>query len=253
MLFLALALWPKYDLSVRPTFAYELTVDVDGDLPLLGWKPGKVRLEIEFEVISLKPGTDGTFQAKHRLVSFRSSLNGAPLPFRLENVSGFFPETSISYLPNGKVVKTTAKDHDLPAAIPGLDPRRFPEMTYLPIEFPDTEVELWNFQRQMGADQMDFNVERVPANVRSYMFDVVQSGKFLEDSAGRRVEDPKRAAFQFTTSVLGSGSLLMDSTARYVEAVSLTATTTCTGTPNASTKTLVKRSWKTTVVVKLRK
>ena len=99
------------------SYSYELKVDIEGYLPILGGKDGVATIETRFSVTGLEPAS-GLHRAKHELSWFRSTLNGAALPFKLDNVKEFFPPTTIAYADSNKVMETNAPKAGPPATLP---------------------------------------------------------------------------------------------------------------------------------------
>ncbi len=144
----------------KPT-NYEVNVELNGYLPVLSGREGVAKLEFAMKVQGKKASSELNVMS-HELTSFRVTLNDSVLPFNVDNVRAFFPLTTIEYAPTGKVNKTDAPKRTLPAAIPGLDVQRLPELTYLPIEFPAQELQIgskWEFSRAINGAPFNYRCE----------------------------------------------------------------------------------------------
>lgn len=205
---------------------YKLEVAMDGYLPVLGGKEGAAKLQVEFAVVGL-PAVDGLPRTEHRPLHFKAWLNDATLPFTIENVSSFFPKAAVTFWPSGKVKSTTAPDKPLPAALPGLDLRRFAEMTYLPCEFPQSGADRWSFSREMGGYPMRFEAKIIEKNGTKIVIELTpnQTASGLEDENHRPVKDEKDAEYRVSHKITGNGKMLFDSELGQVVTLDLEAQT----------------------------
>lgn len=168
------------------------------------------------------PQADGTLGAKSQLTAFAIKFNGGKLPLDLASAQVYFPATTVSVTPQGKVVKTDAPDIALPVKLPGLDVKRFPEITYLPIELKGGEIEVgdkWKFTRLFGDSPMNYSceVQKLDAGRATIAVVVDQSYELLEDETLEIVKNEKDAANRVKTELKGSGTVVFDtSTGRAV-------------------------------------
>lgn len=215
-----------YSFAPNAEARYRLDVTMAGYLPVLGGRDGVAKLQIDFVVTGLA-ADDSLPRTEHRPLQFKAWLNDAPLPFNLENVSSFFPKAIVTFWPNGKVKSTTAPDKPLPASLPGLDLRRFAEMTYLPCEFPQSGAERWNFTREMGGWPMRFEARISGKNGTAVTVELTPSQKATgyEDTEHRPLKDSKGAEHKVDHTISGKGSFVFDSERGQVERLEMEAET----------------------------
>lgn len=215
-----------YSFAPNVDVHYRLEVQMDGYLPVLGGKEGVAKLQVEFTVTGLPP-IDGLPRTEHRPVQFKAFLNDAPMPFSLENVSAFFPKATVVFWPSGKVKSTTAPDKPLPTPLPGLDLRRFAEMTYLPCEFPQSGAERWTFSREMGGAPMQFEAKVLEKNGTRIAIELSPSQTTVgfEDDNHRSVQSEKGAEYRLSNKITGKGALIFNSELGQIESLDLEALT----------------------------
>ncbi len=204
-----------YNIPAGTKLNYDMSVSFDGYLPIFSGTQGTAVVELGVLVEGEKADTTGTPRASSDLVSGKVSLNGAPLPFTIDNIKGFFPKTTISMSPQGKVLKTNAPDIKPPVALPGLDVKRFPEISYLPIEFPAENVEIgksWTFKRVFGGNEMTYTAtpSKMDGDTLTIDVKVNQTYVTLENDSGSLVEKEAEAYAKVSTVVTGDGKIVFD-------------------------------------------
>lgn len=188
---------------------YSAVVEIDGDLPILKGAKGKATLEFEL-LVSGASARDGRLAATHELTLFKSTLNGAKLPFSVQNVTSYFPKSTTTFMPSGKVVSTDAPKKQLPTALVGLDPQRLPELTYLPIEFPNhvlMDITPWTFERLFNSQKVIYQAKLGLAEKGHMIVDVTfkSSGVSFEDGEFRPVETESGAVYKVESTLQGAG------------------------------------------------
>lgn len=246
----------SYNFPTGKTLLYDMEVGFDGFLPVLGSDQATADLKMALEVGGLSPDAEGRPQAYSDLKEIEMVFNGAKLPFTVDNVKGFFPKTTVSLDPLGKVLKTDAPDVQLPIKLPGLDVKRFPEISYLPIEFPKEGVEEgkeWSFTRPFQAAPFEYKVTPTKvAPVRAeFAVSVTQSYEYLENEAHETVTDAKDAVASVKTLVTGTGKVVFDLTRQIATAVDVQAEAV-SDVEDLKTHEKSKRKLKTTLKVRLR-
>lgn len=206
----------QYRFAPAVRHVYDVQVVFDGFIPLLGGQEGLVDLTMSVAVDGLAPDSEGRPRASSEIRAFKLVYNGAVLPLTVDNVTPFFPKTTVSLTPEGKVVVSDAPDVQLPVRLPGLHVKRFPDITYLTVEFPEGEVAVgkpWTYTRAFGDSDVQTTItptsiegDRVEMDVR-----VEQTYTVLEDEGTNVVSDPKDAVARVTTRVEGKGHAVFDS------------------------------------------
>ncbi len=194
---------------------YDVTVNFNGFLPLLGGNEGKVEVKMGVGVTGLEP-KDTNQRATSEIKQFEVSFNGAKLPLTVDNVTDYFPKTTIDLAPTGKILKTDAPDRSLPVRLPGLDVKHFPDITYVPIELPPDGLDVgtaWQFQRDFGGAPITYDCRAESQEGDSWKIhvDVKQAYTVLENSVYEVVKDKADAESEVTTTMAGSGVVVFDS------------------------------------------
>lgn len=149
-------------------------------------------------------------RATSDITAFSIKFNGAPLPLGLENVKEFFPKATVTLEPSGKVVANTAPDRDLPVRLPGLDPKRLPDISFLPVELPQEALEqgrAWTFERSFSGAPLKYtcNVSGVSDGLAVIKVDLSQDLTALENDALETVKDEKDAVAKVASTLKGEG------------------------------------------------
>jgi predicted HNH restriction endonuclease len=130
-------------------------------------------------------------------------------------VQTYFPRTTISLERNGKIVESDAPNIKLPVRLPGLDVKRFPDITYVPIQFPDREMktgDTWMFKKKFGESDIDYTctVGEKKEDAVIINVSIKQEYELLEDAALEVVTEEKNAEHRVKTVMSGSGIVLFD-------------------------------------------
>ena len=151
-----------YTLPPAKPATYSVQVSFDGYMPVLGGQEGTAQADLEFSVQGLAPDSQGNPQASTELQGLKFAFNGANLPLDIEKAKAYFPKTTLSITPQGKVLKTDAPNVSLPIRLPGLDIKRIPDLTFLPVEFPLNGIEaggVWSFKKLFGDSEVDYELK----------------------------------------------------------------------------------------------
>lgn len=211
----ALAMVPAvFGFQSGQTYDYTMTAKFDGFLPILGGAVGVVDVEMGVRVRSLDP-VEGRLKVTNEISDFAMKFGGAPLPFGLEDVNRFFPRTSVELTPLGQVVKNDAPNLSLPIRLPGLDVKRFPDITYLPVVFPEggvAEGQSWSFTKKFGDTEVSYQATatQIEGDLLTLDVDVEQEFTVYEDAALQTLPDEKNAVTRATTKMTGEGTVVFD-------------------------------------------
>ena len=214
MLMLALiALTPiAYNIPSRPA-PYKVEVHFNGYIPILGGMQGKVDLNVGITVKSADPD-NGNPRAVTDLTDLKIILNDATLPFGKDEVEKYFPNT-VTMTPQGKVLKNDAPDLNLPVQLPGLDIKRFPDITFLPVEFPADGIEQgkpFSYSREFGNSAVNYTVTPTSIDDNQVSLDLKLNQDYTnqEDDARNVAKDPKDAVAEVKTHMQGTGKVVFD-------------------------------------------
>lgn len=233
---------------------YDITLQFDGYLPIVGGTEGKVDAQIGLRVTPEKVDAEGNAQVSSELTAMVAKLDGEKLPFTVENVKGFFPKSTISFSPEGKILKNGAPDITLPFRLPGLDAKRFPETTFMPVEFPKDGMTVgtpFTYTKPFGDSLVTYKVTPAKVDDSKMTLDLVltQSYETLEDEAKNLTTKEAEAAYRVKTTVSGSGTAVFDGEKHSLTTMSLSANSQSTVTPIKGGPT-ENRALKTTISVK---
>lgn len=195
---------------------YDIKTTFQGFIPILGGHEGKVDVDLVVTAKGLAPTDNGSPQVLSTLDDIKVAVDDAPLPIvTLESAQEFFPPTTVSINPFGATLKTDAKETDIPVKLPGLDSKRFPDITYLPLQLPEAGAEVgkpYTFKKAFGSSDIDYTVTPTKISEDSVEMTVAltQSYEVMENEGLEVVKDPKDAYANVKTEMNGSGSATFD-------------------------------------------
>ena len=213
---LAVVLTPAaYSFPIDKPALYEVNMKFDGFIPILGGQNGVVDVDLGVSALGLKNDADGHPQVATELRAIKVKFNGASMPLDINNAKTYFPKTTVSLTPQGRILKSDAPSMALPIRLPGLDIRRMPDVTFLPVEFPADGVEVgkeWSYKKSFGDSDVTFNLKATSVNDDKVEMDVkmAQSYDTLEDSALAIPSNPKDAVAKVHTDMTGEGKAVFD-------------------------------------------
>lgn len=252
----ATALTLAYRFPVDVPRIYDVRVAFDGFIPVLGGQTGKVEVDLAVEAKGLAPDPAGNPRVISDLKELSLIFNGAKMPFNADNVKDYFPATTISMTPLGATLKTDAPSLDLPVKLPGLDVKRFPDITYIPLELPAEGVEVgkgYSFSKAFGDSVVSYTVTPRTVTEQAVEMDVklAQSYDVLENEALEVVTNPKDAINSVHTDVTGAGRATFDRKEGVFSQVEVDASALSKVT-DLESKKVSKRDLKTKLTIKLR-
>ncbi|MGV3615820.1 MAG: hypothetical protein ACO1SV_10845 [Fimbriimonas sp.] len=242
-----------YDFRPDARRVFDVSVKFEGYLPVLGGTEGTVDVAMAVGVQGLAPDEKARPRAVSDIDTFTMKLNGSVMPFSKENVQAFFPRTTISLTPEGKVEATDAPDKTLPVRLPGLDVKRFPDITYLPIEFPKDGVEEgkeFTFRKSFGNSEALYTVvpTAVTAETVVMAIEFHQSYTSWED-ARRNPVAQGAAEYEVGTDVKGEGTATFDRRRALVQDLKVVADAASRVT-DVKTRSTKERKLRTTLTIK---
>lgn len=207
----------NYQFTPATKLDYDVNVVFNGFLPLLGGNEGVADVKFGVLVNGLEP-KEGNLRSTIELTAFELSFNGGKIPMLdVESARAYFPKSEILSTSQGKVLKNSAPELKLPVRLPGLDVRRFPDITYLPVEFDAkglTVGDKWSFDRMFGDSPMHYDCEAVRSlspDLIEVAVKVSQDYEVLEDETLEVVPEIKGASSRVKTTLRGTGKVLFDS------------------------------------------
>jgi hypothetical protein len=248
----------SYSFPIDVKRTYEVQTVFNGFIPLFGGRDGKVQVDLVVTAKGLNPATDGAAQVLSTLDDIHVALDGEPLTIvTLAMTKDYFPPTTISMSPYGATLKTDAPNLQLPVKLPGLDIKRFPDITYLPLQLPEAGAEIgkpYSFKRAFGDSDVNYTVMPTKVTDDTVEMDVAlsQTYEVLEDEGKSVVKDPKDAVAKVKTDLAGKGTATFDRRLGVFAAVNIKADANSTVT-DIATKKQSERKLQTTLAIKLRK
>lgn len=211
---LAAAWLTAYSFAPGSVHNFDVKVTFDGFLPVLGGNEGKAEIKMGVKVEGAGAPA-GQTAASNEITAFEISFNGAKLPLTVDNVTDYFPRSNLVIEPTGKLVSNDAPDKKLPVRLPGLDVRRLPDITYVPIEFAKTTTvagDSWSFERDFGGSPMTYKCRAVGEEdgLVKIEVEVRQEYTVLENDSLEVVKDRSAAVREVTTVLEGKGHVLFD-------------------------------------------
>jgi hypothetical protein len=217
-----------YSIPSGTRVQYDVDVAFNGYLPVMGGRTAKADVAMSVEVVGLSPSPTGALRASSDITTLKLTYNGAVMPFGASSVQEFYPKATIEYSPQGKLLKTDVPDRKILFRMPGLDPKRLQDITYLPIEFPPEgfeENKPFTFRKLFGDSEVEYKVtpgkidgDKVTLNIK-----LSQSYTSFEDE-NRNESDEASAAGKVTTDVSGEGVALFDLKRGLIENLNIEAT-----------------------------
>ncbi|MBX3096471.1 MAG: hypothetical protein KF812_06375 [Fimbriimonadaceae bacterium] len=193
---------------------YKLVAQFDGFIPILGGNEGVVDTEM---TVAVSGGSQaaGLRSATSELTAFSISFNGAKLPLGLESTQEFFPKTTVQFKNSGLITKTDAPDVKPPVRLPGLDVKRFPDITYLPLVLNEAAVEVgskWTFEKEFDGAPLKYDCEVTRLNESQAVIAVKvrQIQSFMENAALEVTNQESSAQSRVTMELTGTGTIVFD-------------------------------------------
>ncbi len=217
---LALALaTAEYKIEPAAKHAYVMDAEFNGFLPILGGNEGKAEIRMGIAVEG-ESRTENELKISSEISAFSIKFNGAPLPLGLDAVQDFFPKATVTLNRQGKVLANTAPNTPLPVRLPGLDPRRMPDITFVPLEFSSDEVKpglTWKFERDFSGAPLAYScrVESVEGDVAALSIAVKQEFTALENEGLEVVKKEEDAVASVKTIMTGEGKVWFNLTGGY--------------------------------------
>lgn len=207
-MFQALGLVFGFQLGRVENFALE--VKLNGWIPLFGGREGEAVVKMNVKVTGVEPKQKGNQAALATITELDGQAFGAALPISTKNIDQFFPPATSQFKSNGEVLETDAPNVKLPIRLPGLDSKRLPEISYLPIVLNQKE-EKYTFERAFGESKMKYEVQVLgeAGGQVKYKIVISQKAETYEDNFGNEVEASK-GIYKVESNLSGDGTATFD-------------------------------------------
>ncbi|MEQ1822240.1 MAG: hypothetical protein ABL949_07010 [Fimbriimonadaceae bacterium] len=244
---------PLYNFPIGKTTSYNLNVEFDGFVPMLGGIDGKITVDLGMDVVGIKRLED-IIEVASDLSSAEIRLDGEKLPFTVDNIKKFFPKNTITASLYGQIKTNDAPDIKTPVRLPGLDVKRMPDISYMPIEFPtnfDGKTD-WKFEKTFGDSKMTYEVSPSWEGSTILMkVKIAQTYTNYEDESKNLLEKADEAFARVVTEVKGEGVIKFDNERGLVTESKIVANAVSQVT-ELKKETTTERKLKTTLTCKLK-
>ncbi len=205
----------QYGLAPGVKHDYRAIIQLDGFIPIFGGNEGTAVVEIDLHTEGLAGSKAGEMRSSSEITGFRATFNDAAVPLDKDSVKAYFPKTTIRLSAHGKILESDAPDIKLPVRLPGLDVKRFPDITYVPLEFPEKSVEVgerWVFTKMFGESEVRYECRFVGVESDRATIEIAlgQSFEVLEDAALEVTTDSREAERRVKTTMVGVGTVVFD-------------------------------------------
>jgi hypothetical protein len=243
-----------YGLAAGTAPTFQVGVTFDGFIPLFGGQEGKVEVQLTVQASGLDSKDAGNFRARAAIEDIEVKFNGAPMPVTLGNVRQFLPPSEVDFTPSGRILKIEAPEVRLPVRLPGLDPKRLADISYLPIEFPEAGVQAgvpFEFKRSFNDSDVIYTV--TPTSVTDDVIEMklvaAQTYAYLEDEGLQAVKEERDAESRVETKLAGEGTATFDRKRGLVSRLEVKATADSTVT-NLRTQAKSERKLSTVLAIR---
>jgi hypothetical protein len=204
-----------YLFPVQPVSKYTVKATFDGYVPILGGQTGVAVVDLGIATQGREADSEGHPRVRAELESIHVKFNDAVFPIDIDSTRDYYPPTTYTLTPEGRVLKSDAPAVHLPIRLPGLDIQRIPDITFLPIEFSTEgihEGSKWDYRKSFGDSDVMYSVETKKVDDHQAEFEVTLSETFdtLEDAAGNLAKDPRDAVSKVHTEMKGHGTAIFD-------------------------------------------
>ena len=209
--------------------SFDVKVDFEGYLPLLGGKNGKANVEMRVLAAGIASDKPGLQHVESQIESLSVKLNSTQLPLTKSSIESFFPKATVVIEPTGKVLENTAPKKKLPVKLPGLDSQRFPDISFLPIQFSDKQIGAdgtFTFTKKFNGSDVAYKVTLVgmDKDLVTFKLDLNQDSTEYEDDFKNPVEEESAATFSIKSHLTGTGIAVFDTKRHLFKSTKIEAT-----------------------------
>ncbi len=238
-----------YVFAVGQPVSFDVNVQFEGWIPIFGGREGKANVNMTVVATALKADEVESYISKIDAEAF-----GVVLPLNSTNVDQFFPKATAIFDATGTVTKNSAPAIKMPAKLPGLDSQRLPEISFLPLSLPKSEIkegESYSFSRTYSAQVFKYTATLVTLTDvgADLKIKLVSTRDGFEDAYGNALETEKGAKKKSHSELDGSGTAHFSETLGSFDTVEVVTTETTTTEPLAGGKQATKKL-KTTLKIK---
>ncbi len=243
---------PGYDFPVGSEVKFNVKIEFDGFIPLFGGKVGKTDVDMVVRALGVESKKSGLQTVDSEIIELKAVAFGSTLPLNKNNIGQFFPRAKAVIGSNGAVAENDAPEVMMPVKLPGLDSRRLPEISYVPLVInldAASSGKPYEFTRSFNGAPMKYKVTPTVQNETTEAFDIEinQDSNGFEDAYGNPTSEAL-AKTKTKTVLTGKGKATFNLVKRLFDKV-VVETAGETEVTNIKTGKTLKRSLKTTLII----
>ena len=243
---------PGYDFPVGSEVKFNVKIEFDGFIPLFGGKVGKTDVDMVVRALGVESKKSDHQTVDSEITELKAVAFGSTLPLNKNNIGQFFPRAKAVIEPNGVVTENDAPDVNMPVKLLGLDSRRLPEISYVPLLINVNAADAgkpYEFTRSFNGAPMKYKVTPTVQNETAEAFDIEisQDSNGFEDAYGNPASEAT-ARSKVKTVLTGNGKATFNLAKKLFDKV-VVETNGETEVTNIKTGKTSKRSLKTTLTI----
>jgi hypothetical protein len=230
-----------YAFVVGQPVSFDVNVQFQGWIPIFGGREGKATVNMTVVATAVK-----TDEIESYIPKIDAEAFGVQLPLNSSNVDQFFPKAVATIDTFGSVKSNTAPAIKMPAKLPGLDSQRLPEISFLPLELPKTQIkpgESYPFVKTYGGQEFKYVVTLASETLTEADFSIkltsVRDG--FEDAYGNPIDSKKGAKKTLHAVLNGTGKAKFSKTSGCFDLVEVETNETTTTEPLNGGATATKK------------
>lgn len=241
-----------YDFPVGSEVKFNVKIEFDGFIPLFGGKVGKTDVDMVVRALGAESKKSDLQTVDSEIIELKAVAFGSALPLNKNNIGQFFPRAKAIIETNGVVMENDAPDVSMPVKLPGLDSRRLPEISYVPLVINVNAVDArkpYEFTRSFNGAPMKYKVTPTIQNetTEAFVIEISQDSSGFEDAYGNPATEAT-ARSKFKTVLTGKGKATFNLAKKLFDKV-VVETNGETEVTNTKTGKTSKRSLKTTLTI----
>lgn len=201
---------PHYDFPVNSETKFNVKVQFDGFIPLFGGRNGKADVSLVVKAASVLSQRADLQAVDSEIIELNAVAFGSALPLNKNNIGQFYPKATATFDRLGKVNFNSAPEVNMPVKLPGLDSKRLPEISYIPLILNSEAImanKSYQFERTFNGAPLKYTVTPNTKNDHFITFDiaVTQQSSGFEDAYGNPAIE-EGAKSKLATNLTGTGT-----------------------------------------------
>ncbi len=243
---------PSYYFTKGSETKFNVKIQFEGFIPLFGGREGKADVAMVVRAVGVEPKQSELQSVDSEIIDLKAIAFGSTLPLNKNNIGMFFPRAIATFESTGEVKLNDAPDINMPVKLPGLDSKRLPEISYVPLIIDRVAAasgKPFEFSRKFNGAVMKYKV--VPGLQDEYKeefaIEVTQASDGFEDAYGNPCVEAS-AKSKVTTVLVGMGSARFNMDKQMFDKV-VVETNAASDVTVIKTGKTSKRSLKTTLTI----